>query len=158
MDRSIRSQFFYSLGLLLAVSIGPTKAASSPDENARGKRIFNGEEALQGKITGHSSNLPASLGRCASCHASVVPPRLEAQLEARAAPLLDHTSLLEKQARRGGPPSAYDKNSFCQALRTGIDPQYIILTRTMPRFEVDEAQCNALWVYLTRERGQYESR
>lgn len=52
---------------------------------------------------------------------------------------------------RGGPPVAYEAATFCRTLRTGVDPAHVVLPRAMPRFEVDDVQCAALWDYLTQE-------
>jgi hypothetical protein len=39
--------------------------------------------------------------------------------------------------------------SFCRLLRTGVDPVLIVVSRQMPRYELDESQCGNLWHYLT---------
>jgi hypothetical protein len=100
--------------------------------------------------------LPDQFVRCANCHASVGPLRPRSSLETLRAPPLNRASLTEMISRRGGPPFAYDRSSFCRTIKTGIDPQYVILARAMPRFEVDETQCDSLWVYLTNDRGPHE--
>jgi hypothetical protein len=51
-------------------------------------------------------------------------------------------------ARRGGPPSRYDAHALCTLLQTGVDPSHVMVARTMPRFEIDNLQCEALWQYL----------
>ena len=139
---------FCTCVLPLAFRLGSTEAASGTDEQERGRRLFHGMEALQSRIVGHSSYLPATFTVCATCHAKRESPQSGKPLEARAAPLVERGMLAKIKSRRGGPPVAYTRDSFCRTLRTGIDPQYVVLTRTMPRFEVDEAQCDALWIYL----------
>ncbi|MEJ8812410.1 hypothetical protein WKW77_15100 [Variovorax ureilyticus] len=121
-------------------------ATAAPDAVARGARLFDGAEPLAGTLSGHDAPLPSAATRCVQCHAG--PGRSSA---AGATTLsLDRNLLREARARRGGPPVAYDEASFCRTLRTGIDPASIVLPRSMPRFEVDDAQCAALWAYLTR--------
>jgi hypothetical protein len=123
-------------------------AENSLSERGRGQDIYLGKEVIIGKIDGHASSLPPSLGICVTCHASAKRSRLEAEL----APRLNRSSLLDPRSRRGGPGFSYDKTNFCKTVRTGIDPQYIVLRRAMPRFEISESQCSALWAYLTNEQ------
>lgn len=124
-----------------AVAAAPAK---SSDEK-RGERIFHGKEVLKGSLSGHTDKLAPQMSRCVNCHTHAKP----ANKGIKFAPVLTPAWLLEKQARRGGPAYAYNRDSFCKTLRTGIDPEYVVLGRTMPRFELDDAQCNALWTYLT---------
>lgn len=132
------------LGLLLALP----GCAFASREAARGERIFNGREALPARLDGHDTPLPSQLGKCVACHGGGRQTRLEAGL----APPLTANVLTRAIARRGGKPYAYDRESFCTTLRTGIDPQYVMMLRTMPRFEVSNEQCAALWSYLTEKK------
>ena len=124
-------------------------AKSELSELDRGKQIYLGGETVIGKIDGHISSLPPSLVKCVSCHTFA----RQSKLEVESAPPLNRSSLLDPHARRGGPGFSYDKTNFCKTVRTGIDPQYVVLSRTMPRFEISEAQCSALWTYLTDQRN-----
>lgn len=148
------------LGMPLALYAGLAGAIGKTDDIARGERLFTGREPLQARIGGDPANLPVSFARCANCHDSRAPSRSrsprEARLEARLAPPLDRGSLTQMISRRGGPPFAYDASSFCHTLRTGIDPRYVILARAMPRFDVDQTQCDALWAYLAGDKRQRE--
>jgi hypothetical protein len=65
---------------------------------------------------------------------------------------LTRAGLLQGAARRGGPPSRYGADSFCRLLRTGIDPAHVLIVRAMPRYEIDDAQCLAIWNYLMLQR------
>jgi len=121
-----------------------TSATAGADAVSRGERLFEGTEPLAGTLSGHDASLPPAATRCVHCHAG---PGKASAATAGMLPLGPH-HLLEARARRGGPPVAYDQASFCRTLRTGIDPASIILPRSMPRFEVDDAQCAALWAYL----------
>jgi hypothetical protein len=123
---------------------GSAPAVAAPDAAGRGARLFNGGEAMAARLAGHSATLPAALGACMNCHGV----REGSPLEARAAPVLNCATLRVPRPRRGGPLVAYDLDRFCRTLRTGIDPNYIVLSRTMPIFEPDRAQCAALWAYL----------
>ncbi len=112
----------------------------------RGARLFDGSEPLAGMLSGHGVAMPANTTRCVQCHAG---PASEARVESFG-PRLDRFTLLQTMPRRGGPPSVYTLPTFCRALRSGIDPAQVTLPRAMPRFDVDDARCEALWTYLTR--------
>lgn len=147
-----RFQQLVCVSALLSVSHGPSFAAApvEPEPSnlkalaARGKNIFHGQEAVKGKLYGHSEALPAQLAKCVSCHAPA-----KTKSKEKFAPLLTRSWLTETQARRGGPAYAYQKDSFCNTVKTGIDPEYVVLLRTMPRFDLSDEQCLALWTYLT---------
>jgi hypothetical protein len=36
-------------------------------------------------------------------------------------------------------------------LRTGVDPAYIVISRKMPRYVLDDEQCLDLWHYLLEQ-------
>jgi hypothetical protein len=59
--------------------------------------------------------------------------------------------LLSPQRRRGGPASRYDRDAFCRLLRKGIDPAYVMINEEMPRYTLDDADCAALWRFLTED-------
>jgi hypothetical protein len=142
----------YAFAALLAWT-GACCAGDLSTDADRGRRLFDGREVTVARLPGHVDPLPQGLGACVNCHGNAKPSNLEARL----APALDRAMLLGWLPRRGGPMSAYNQDSFCRALRTGIDPAYIILARPMPRFEIDQAQCAALWTYLTEsEESRYE--
>jgi hypothetical protein len=56
--------------------------------------------------------------------------------------------MVQPRARRGGPPSNYDREGFCALLRRGIDPAFVMISVEMPRYTIDDASCRALWRYL----------
>ena len=133
---------------LAALGLSVVSAAQTLTEASvrRGEQLFRGEEPLRGAIVGHDDALPAFASKCANCH------DLEASKKASYGSILTRAALLEAAARRGGPPSRYEVGSFCRLLRTGIDPAHIIILRAMPRYEIDDAQCLALWNYLILPR------
>jgi hypothetical protein len=124
---------------------------SVPPSVSRGARLFDGTEPLAGTLAGHSAPLPAVATRCSQCHAGPGGPGGPAATGSLFAPALDRGALREARPRRGGPPVAYEAATFCRTLRTGIDPAHVVLPRAMPRFELDDVQCAALWDYLTQE-------
>jgi hypothetical protein len=65
------------------------------------------------------------------------------------APRLTHDLLLVRHARRGGPPSNYDRDGLCTLLRRGVDPAHVMISVEMPRYTIDDSDCHALWRYLT---------
>jgi hypothetical protein len=113
--------------------------------SAPGRDIFSGEQPAAARIRGHEASLPAELAACRNCHAA-------AGVKAAAgsyAPDLGAAWLLEPRERRGGPPSSYDVGSFCRLLRTGVDPAFILVSRVMPTYDLDDARCSNLWMFLT---------
>ena len=132
--------------------------AASTAAVSLGRQIYRGEVALPGTIQGHAQPLPPLAARCTNCHSRESVARVAA-LSASGlapgpaavsfAPLLTRDRLLTPMARRGGPPSRYDTASFCRLLRTGIDPAYVLIPRQMPRYELSDAQCAALFGYLS---------
>jgi hypothetical protein len=137
----------WSIGLA-ALWLSVVATAQTPAESSarRGERLFIGEEALKGTIVGHDAALPAFASKCVNCH------DLAASEKANLGSKLTRAALLEAAARRGGPPSRYEPASFCRLLRTGIDPAHILILRAMPRYEIDDAQCLAIWNYLIGPR------
>ena len=110
------------------------------NERHFGQELFEGKVALAARVDGVAEPLPAIAAACSNCHGS--PPAI--------GPTLQASSLTAPQPRRGGPPSRYDLASFCQTLRTGVDPAYVLLPKTMPRYALGDAQCQALWAHLSR--------
>lgn len=110
----------------------------------RGVALFNGKEALSGRIRGHDETLPPEVVRCVNCHGENASTRLSRVV----APHLDSSLLLEFHQRRGGPPSRYDQPAFCKLLRSGVDPAHVLIAREMPTYDVNEAQCASLWMFL----------
>jgi hypothetical protein len=129
--------------------IAPLLFAGSESSVVRGRRLFSGREAVTGVIVGHKTAMPAAAVRCGNCHqAGDSGPRQSL------GPRLNRDTLLEIQKRRGAPPSAYDMRTFCRILRTGVDPAYVVIAPEMPRYEIDDGQCQSLWLYLTGEEGK----
>ncbi len=127
------------LGLL--VLGGAAFAADAPGA-ARGRQLFEGQAALPARITGQDFALPTQASRCINCHGAV------AVGTQRIGPVLAAATLAEALPRRGGPPSRYDAASLCKLLRSGIDPAHVIIARTMPRYEISNADCRSLWLHL----------
>jgi mono/diheme cytochrome c family protein len=139
--------------LLCAALIAADAGAKGADSALakRGERIFLGRETLAATIGGHELALPPEVAACAGCHKAPDKRRNE-----QFAPPLTRAWLTVPRDRRGGPPFAYDRDTFCKTVRTGMDPGYVILNRTMPRFALNDAQCRALWSYLS-ERTEDET-
>jgi hypothetical protein len=112
---------------------------------------------ITASLTGHTEPLPNIALRCANCHLhqpkdASIDPAGNAKASNRFGPLLMRDSLTELRPRRGGPPSAFNKISFCHLLRTGIDPAQVIVDQTMPHYVVSDQQCQDLWNYLTERK------
>jgi hypothetical protein len=128
------------------VTLSHLLTASALGSNAllRGRALFRGQKPLEGRIRDHRDGLPPETVRCRNCHVVAGQPLPERAI----APRLDRSLLLSTRSRRGGPPSAYGPESFCKLLRTGVDPVYILIARSMPIYDVDDSQCRSLWLFL----------
>lgn len=130
-----------------AALLGGAALAAGEPNAARGRQVFEGQAAIDARITGQDFALPAEASRCVNCHG---PARGASPAGAqRIGPLLTPATLTEAVPRRGGPPSRYDAASLCKLLRTGIDPAHVIIPRTMPRYEISDVDCQSLWLHLT---------
>jgi hypothetical protein len=135
--------------LLFCTPLARTQQSAVDSSTLRGRELFTGQAALQGRISTHEMDLPPAVVRCANCHAEGTGSAV-----ARSnAPRLDREWLLSPQRRRGGPPSHYDRDSFCRVLRKGVDPAWVVINEEMPRYTVDDADCSALWRFLTEDLG-----
>lgn len=123
----------------------------SQAEIAAGERLFHGVDRVALAPGNLASALPPQFSACSACHSALPPAQgaLARNLETKQAPPLNRSSLLHSRARRGGPPFAFDRTTFCATVQSGVDPQAIIMRKTMPRFVLSDAQCSALWAYLT---------
>ena len=124
----------------------PAGACENPGNGAAaaGCRMFFGETPLEGAIVEHNRPLPPAVVVCANCHLE----ETRSISGGSGAPPLSRSMLTEPLRRRGGPPSQFSAASFCRLLRTGVDPAYIVISRKMPRYVLDDEQCLDLWQYL----------
>lgn len=112
----------------------------------KGLALYRGWTPLAGHIHGHRNDLPTSALACVNCH-----DRGESTTGSKGATAdisLNETSLTEMRVRRNGPPSAYDRVSFCKVLTSGVDPAFILVDRTMPRFKFSSTECDDLWAFI----------
>jgi hypothetical protein len=135
------------VAILVGSLLGPPALASTLFE--QGQALFMGRSPLAGKIRGHRRELPPEVVVCRNCHAA----REQLPPPTSSAPRIDGALLLELRERRGGPPSAYSEQSFCKLLRTGVDPAHVLISREMPIYVTDAAQCSSLWRFLTDPKG-----
>ena len=150
MRKAWRLKAWVSTAALTAVLTSPVASAPNDAAVQRGLQLYAGAAPLQGTITGHAAPLPPAATRCINCHAlGTAGPARAASAPSSFGPLLTRERLTQRIARRGGPPSAYDEAAFCRLLRTGIDPAYVLIPRDMPRYEITDADCRGLWLYLT---------
>jgi hypothetical protein len=119
-----------------------------------GRRLYWGELPLNGRVAGHSAVLPTQASRCANCHARGTEPGPPARAGlAGSQPIggsLSAQHLTQPVKRRGGPASVFDAQSLCRLVRTGVDPAHIVVASEMPRYDLSDADCQALWSYLSR--------
>jgi len=133
------------IGLALLGAVAHADPPSLRDQLRLGQALFGGEIDLEGRIYTHVVDLPASVVRCANCHAVADGPDVPRSL----APRLNHDLLLRPRSRRGGPATTYDRDRFCTLLRRGLDPASVLISVEMPRYAMDDASCAALWRYVT---------
>lgn len=131
-----------AIGLALVAIACPVNAAQSCDPSALGCLIFSGQHAIAAHLRDDDRPLPDWTTRCVNCHTQTGPA-------SAFAPPLTADYLLAATRRRGGPPSNYDPTTFCRAVRNGIDPAEVLLRKAMPQYQISDAECTALWQFLT---------
>src|SRR5690349_5735445 len=102
-------------------------ARAQPEEGAA---LFTGTLPLTAHLRGHDEMLPPFAARCINCHS-------RDQTATAPGPALTRRSMTGFHQRRGGPESAFDAESFCRLLRTGIDPRAIVVRSAMPVYRID---------------------
>jgi hypothetical protein len=141
------------LGQVLAALLLAGTAGATAADVARGRALFDGSATLPARVHGQDFALPAQASRCANCHvAAAAPATAAASAVAVGAPALTAAALSTPTRRRGGPPSRYDAVSLCTLLRNGVDPAHVMIERTMPRYTISDADCQALWLHLLERR------
>jgi hypothetical protein len=136
---------------LLLLVLTTTALADSDASAVRGRQLFHGDIALPARIIGQDFALPSAASRCVNCHgpASGGSSAASPANAQRIGPPLNAAALTDAVRRRGGPPSRYDAGSLCTLLRSGVDPAHVVILRTMPRYDISDADCRALWLHLT---------
>jgi hypothetical protein len=130
---------------LLALGNWRLMTHENAKQQQRGEAIFRGETSVAGRLIGHDLALPTLATRCVNCHEAPSTPQGKVPF---ALPLTSQR-LQTAQSRRGGPPSTFDAGRLCTLLRSGTDPAQVIISTTMPRYDITDAQCDDLWVFLT---------
>lgn len=129
---------------LLGLGIWLVMSHERAKQLQRGLAIFRGETPVAGRVVGHDLALPTLATRCTNCHEAPSGPQDNKPF----ALALTSQRLLTAQSRRGAPPSTFDANRLCELLRNGIDPAQVMVSTTMPRYEITDAQCEDLWAHL----------
>ena len=138
-----------ALPALVLALIGAAACAADEASAARGRALFLGQAALSARIVGQDFILPAQASRCVNCHGAATRTAAASSIaDAPGAPALTAAGLTTPARRRGGPPSRYDAAALCTLLRSGADPAHVLIFRTMPRYDVSDADCRALWLHL----------
>lgn len=140
-------QRFLCLSVRVAINValitmtGLARGELSCVSDNLGCAIFSGEYPVAGHLRGDNQLLPSWTTRCINCHSQTV-------TGTAFAPPLTTSNLLDAKSRRGGPPSRYDSQSFCRAVRDGIDPANVLLRKAMPNYRISESECAAVWRYV----------
>lgn len=141
------------VGLLGQAGLAQQPAPGHPDA-PDGQALFTGQQPLPAHLRNQDIALPPVATRCVNCHLVRAPDKQDGQLAAQSlGPVLDAAFLLTSQPRHGGPATAYAEGSFCRVLRTSVAPSDIVIAQAMPQFDITDAQCQALWHYLTAPRA-----
>jgi cytochrome c553 len=142
-----------ALPVLALALLSATAGAADEATASRGRALFLGEAHVPARIAGQDFGLPAQASRCVNCHGATATKAASAATpiaDVPGAPALSAATLTTLTRRRGGPPSRYDAAALCKLLRSGVDPAHVMIFRSMPRYEISDADCQALWLHLTR--------
>ena len=139
-------------GLASLIVLTSVACAGDAKVAEQGRKIFSGEAPLVARVKGHDAALPSLASRCNNCYAASPAPWPTAGTRPPTAygPELTREHLVNAHSRRGGPASVYDEAALCRLLRNGVDPAYVVVAIGMPRYELTDADCRALWIYLSR--------
>jgi hypothetical protein len=127
------------LGALVVVLAAHAGGHVASGEVALGRGLFEGHHPLYAHLAGQAWQLPATAIACINCHQPT---------PSAFGPPLTRASLTRALGRRGGPPSAYDRDKLCRAMREGVDPALVIIPQTMPRYILTDEECAAIWAFL----------
>ena len=134
--------------LCLIVWVYHYQSGFADDLYKRGANIFYTGSHLSGRLEGTEALGSPEL-KCANCHEpSRSPFKNDNSTSKGPGGEIRHGILLQTLSRRGGPSFRYDLSSFCQLLKTGVDPTNIVVPRLMPRYDISTDDCRALWIYL----------
>ncbi len=128
--------------------VGRLEAVAGPREGVglvTGRDVFEG----RGNIVGYvgKDRLEPQAARCSGCHGGNKGGGGEGKT---VVPAVSGEMLTTVRPRRGGPASGYTERTFCESLRTGIDPVGVRFSDMMPRYRLDGRTCHQLWEFLAR--------
>ncbi|AZG16080.1 MULTISPECIES: c-type cytochrome [Cupriavidus] len=130
---------------MAAASLAVPALAQAPTPNLveLGRSLFYGSvtPATPARLRWEERPVPAAAARCANCHVAT-------QGAQPFGPPLTADALLTLAPRRGGPPSAYDRDSFCRVVAQGVDNTGVMLSKVMPQYRLSDPECTALWSFL----------
>ena len=153
MGRQRIQQYLAPAAMLLAFLFAPQAPAEPTAAQSRGKQIyFEGTSPSGGEITAsvgtEGVTLPASAVPCASCHGSdglgrreggVVPPDIRWS---------ELTKVYGHVHEDGRKHQAFDQMSVARVIRTGLDPDFNKLDRSMPLYNLSVEDMDSLVAYL----------
>jgi cytochrome oxidase Cu insertion factor (SCO1/SenC/PrrC family) len=125
-----------------------TKLADSVPANGQaattGQELFEGRSGVAASVG--ADRLDPRAAQCSGCHGA----RGNGGGEGKTVvPGLRGDALTKSMPRRGGPASAYSRETFCASLRSGVDPAGVQFSPLMPRYQIDNRSCAMLWQFLT---------
>jgi ABC-type branched-subunit amino acid transport system substrate-binding protein len=124
-----------------------------------GRRIYHdgidrAGRPIAAKVAGSATSLKGKAMACGNCHGEDGRGRPESGVDPGDVTWADLTKPyghVHANNRRHG---AYDLRSFRRAMRDGVDPAGNVLEPAMPRYELDDADLDALAAYLKRLEAQ----
>jgi ABC-type branched-subunit amino acid transport system substrate-binding protein len=140
--------------MLLAFLFMPLSVVAEPTTaQSRGKQIYlEGTSPSGGEITAivgtEGVTLPASVVPCASCHGSDGLGRREGGVipsDIRWSELTKGYGHLHEDGRKH---QAFDDNSVARLIRTGLDPDFNQLDKSMPLYDLSVKDMDSLIAYL----------
>lgn len=131
------------IAVMATATVGAWAALGHVQAKSAAADLFHGRAALQAQLRGQQELLPASATACSNCH----------DQQGGIGSPLGPKALLQALPRRGGPSSRYDAASFCQLLRTGVDPASVMIDMAMPLYTLTDHQCALLWKHAIATRA-----
>lgn len=153
----VRRRWAVALGSVATLGLLGTGVwlAHESELRQQGEAMFQGKVLLPANLAGQEMILPVQASRCINCHGTVQknpwidPSVSQPPAEQTFASPINGAWLKQARMRHGGPESKYDQPALCKLLREGVDPGHVMISTTMPRYNLTDAQCAALWAYLS---------
>lgn len=144
-----------------ALAAGVHGQPLTPTEQA-GRRLYHdgvdrAGRPIEARVAGSATPLKGKAMACGNCHGEDGRGRAESGVDPGDVTWTELTKPYghaHANSRRHGP---YDRGSFIRSMRDGVDPAGNALEPAMPRYDVDDANLDALIAYLKRLDRQFDA-